>query len=434
MINFILKISRYIYYRIRSIIYHFYQYNILFRWIQFRQKFILSKIQEKDRISVVFFAMNLPMWRYQFLYEALSKHPNFDVHIVLSPCISFSFEQQKKDIEKLREFFDQKKISYIDYHFDDISCYDVKNELNPDILFYPQPSFNILDLKHDSKSFTNKLLCYYPYAFWTAYGDWSYDKPFHNVAWKLYYSTELHKKDAVNIAHNKGKNVVVVGYPNADNFLYTPVQNVWKPQNTKKKRIIWAPHFTIIKERSLVAHASFLWMADFMIEMADKYSEQIQIAFKPHPRLITELYLHPEWGKNKADSYYEKWRNMENGQLDEGEFKDLFMTSDAMIHDSGSFTVEYHYSLKPVMFVIKEKENYAATLCEFGKKALDAHYWGQNKKDIESFIENIVLKNVDTMYSKRKDFYDNYLMPPNEKSVTENTMTDLLRSLNKHEQ
>lgn len=422
-----------IYHRVHSFLYHYYQYHLLFKWIQYKQKHLLVKIQKKDKVSVVFFAMNLPMWRYQSLYEALSKHPYFDTHIVLSPCISFSREQQKKDIELLRTFFNKKSIKYIDFNLEDSTCYDVKGKLKPDILFYTQPSFFILRKEHDSHSFTDKLLCYYPYAFWTALSDWSYDKPFHNIAWKLYYSTELHRKDAIHIAHNKGKNVVVVGYPNADNFLFSPPIDVWKPQKKKKKRLIWAPHFTIIKERSLVSHSNFLWMADFMLNIAQKYAEDIQIAFKPHPRLLTELYLHPEWGKEKANAYYDTWKNLGNGQLDDGEFKDLFMTSDGMIHDSGSFTVEYHYSLKPVMYVIKDKKVYADTLSDFGKLALDAHYFGQNETDIISFIENIILNSNDDMYPIRKKFYDDYLLPPDGKSVTENTLEDLLKSLKTNE-
>ena len=433
MHSFIYNKLRSIYYKIYFFTNHFFQYHYLFKRIQKNQKTVLSQIQKKEKISVVFFAMNLPMWRYQLLYEALLKHKKFNVSIVLSPCISFSKEQQIKDIESLRTFFHKKGISYIDYKFEENTCYDVRNRLNPDILFYPQPSFTLLNKEHDSATFSDRLLCYYPYAFWTALSDWSYDKPFHNIAWKLYYSTELHKIDAKNIAHNKGKNVVVVGYPNADNFLFTSVVDVWKPQNKNKKRLIWAPHFTIIKERSLVAHSSFLWMANFMLDVANKYSEHIQIAFKPHPRLLTELYVHPDWGKEKADAYYETWKNLKNGQLDDGEFKDLFMTSDGMIHDSGSFTVEYHYSLKPVMYITKDKTAYANTLSEFGKLALNAHYFGQNEKDIIAFIEDKILKGNDEMYSIRKQFYDQYLLPPNGKSVTENTMKDLLTSLNLNE-
>jgi CDP-glycerol glycerophosphotransferase (TagB/SpsB family) len=92
-------------------------------------------------------------------------------------------------------------------------------------------------------------------------------------------------------------------------------------------------------------------MAELMLELAQAYKDRIQIAFKPHPSLITQLYQHPDWGKERADDYYARWQQMENTQLETGGYVDLFMTSDAMIHDSGSFVVEYLYANRPVMFV-----------------------------------------------------------------------------------
>lgn len=425
------KIIRSLYFRILSIIHYIYQYYILFKWIRHKQNKTIIRIQNKEKITVVFFAMNLPMWRYQGLYDELLKYSAFEVYLVLSPCKTFSLEQQRLDIEKLRSYFKSKSVTYIDYNFINDAVYDVRNKLNPDLLFYPQPYSHLLVKEHDSTSFYDKLICYYPYAFWTAYSTWSYDEPFHNVAWKLYYSTELHKRDAIEIAHNKGRNVVIVGYPNSDNFLNTQSKDVWKKQSIRKKRIIWAPHFTISEERSFVVHSNFLWMADFMLEVAQKYSEQIQFAFKPHPRLLTELYVHPDWGQARTNSYYQIWKDLENGQFENGEFKDLFMTSDGMIHDCSSFTVEYHYCLKPVMYIQGNLKTYADTLSEFGKLALEAHYLGKNKEDIINFIEKVILGGEDTMFETRKLFYDKYLLPPNGKTVVENTLDDLLKSLKK---
>ena len=223
--------------------------------------------------------------------------------------------------------------------------------------------------------------------------------------------------------------MVVVGYPNADIFLNEPPIDVWKPQKSKKKRLIWAPHFTISQERSFVCHSNFLWMADLMLDIAFRYSDCLQLAFKPHPRLLTELYLHPEWGKERADAYYSTWHTLENTQLDEDEFKDLFMTSDAMIHDCGSFAVEYHYSLKPVMYVLQDKQAYTDTLSQFGRKAIEAHYIGKCQDDIINFIKDIVLDGQDVMLSMRQKFYQEYLLPPNGKQVADNTIDDLLKSL-----
>lgn len=387
-------------------------------------KGLVMYIKQKEKINIVFIASTLSMWRYQHIYTLLSKHPRFKVSIVIVPFVSYSKDQQKNDIITLKAYFDSLGIQY--YIGNSISN-NVLKELSPDILFYPQPYDGQFITQYEHHKFRNRLLCYYPYAFWMSADDWSYNMPLHNYAWKLFYSTDLHRKDAQTFAYNKGRNVEIVGYPNADNFLLKEHLDVWKPQSKCKKRIIWAPHFTIFTD-GYVTQSNFLWMADFMLELANRYIDKIQFVFKPHPRLLTELYKHEKWGKDKTIHYYTEWKTRENTQLEEGEFIDLFMTSDAMIHDSGSFCVEYHYSGNPVMYIADNFEQQLSGKGEFGKQAMRQHYIGKCEEDIINFIENVVLKGDDPMKQGREDFYKQYLLPPNRKSVAENTMDVFLKA------
>lgn len=388
-------------------------------------KMLVWYVKHKKEINVVFIASTLSMWRYQHIYELLKKHPRFKTSIVITPIITYSRDQQKKDILTLRSYFDELGVQY---HFqEEGELFDIREELNPDILFYPQPYPGHYNKKNDYYSFRDRLLCYYPYAFWMSLGDWSYNELLHNYAWKLFYSTVLHREDAKKYAENGGRNIEVVGYPNADDFLCKEHRDVWKPQPLRKKRIIWAPHFTIFSGGYLT-QSNFLWMADFMLELTERYSDEVQFVFKPHPRLITELYNHEDWGKEKAEHYYGEWATRDNTQLETGEFIDLFMTSDAMIHDSGSFCVEYHYSGNPVMYIAENFEQQVAEKGEFGKLAMRQHYVGKCKDDIIEFIEEVVLKGKDPMKQGRDNFYKQYLLPPNGKTVAENTMDVFLKT------
>ena len=119
---------------------------------------------------------------------------------------------------------------------------------------------------------------------------------------------------------------------------------------------------------------------------------------------------------------------MGNAQLESGEFVDLFMTSDAMIHDSGSFCVEYHYSGNPVMYIAKNFEEQVAEKGEFGQLAMRQHYVGKDENDILRFIERVVLQGDDPMKESRRRFVEQYLIPPHGKTVTENTMDILLKA------
>ena len=388
------------------------------------QKGLVIYLRHKNKINIVFVASSLSMWRYQNIYKLLSEHSRFYVSIVILPFSLYTEDQQKNDINALKSYFDSLGIQYF---VEDIISQDILNKLSPDVLFYPQPYVGLYNTQNDYLTFRRRLLCYYPYAFWIAANDWSYDMPLHNYAWKLFYSTDLHRKDAQILAKNKGRNVEVVGYPNADNFLNNKHLDVWKTQIKRKKRIIWAPHYTIIDDGYLT-QSNFLWMAELMLELTNIYKDKIQFAFKPHPRLLSELYKHEDWGKEKALAYYKEWETRENTQLEQGDFIDLFKTSDSMIHDSGSFCVEYHYTGNPVMYISDNLEQLLADRSEFGKLAMLNHYIGKCKDDIINFIENVVLQGNDPMKMEREHFYKNYLLPPNGKSVAENTMDVFLKA------
>ena len=120
---------------------------------------------------------------------------------------------------------------------------------------------------------------------------------------------------------------------------------------------------------------------------------------------------------------------MENTQIETGQFVDLFMTSDAMVHDSGSFAVEYHYSKKPVMFVSKDMTPVLSTLSDFGKKAYGLHYIGGDEAAIRRFIDKVVLGGDDPMREQREQFFSDYLLPPEGKSVAQNMLDDIVGSL-----
>lgn len=393
----------------------------------YKQYKFTKKLCRQDRIKVVFIAMNVSMWRYQSLYELMHKDERFDTYIVISPAVAYSKQQREKDIIDLKSFFSSKKIAYIDFCLDDECPFDIRDNIDPDILFYPQPYDGVLVKEHSYRNFLDKLICYYPYAFWTSKGRWSYDTFFHNHAWRLFYSTQLNYQDAKGIAYNKGRNVVVTGYPNSDLFLAGKYKNVWKHQEIEKKKVIWAPHFTIQKGISSLYLSNFLWMADSMLEIAEKYKDIIQFAFKPHPRLLTELYKNENWGKEKTDNYYHEWEMRDNTQLETGHYIDLFMTSDAMIHDSSSFSVEYLYTKNPVMFITKDIDRIRQDKNALGNFALDCHYIGSTINDIIYFLEKPVLGSHDDLVNNRNSFYHKFLIPPHNKSVAQNTMDAIRR-------
>lgn len=415
MINFSFK---FLFERIKVSLYRFCITHSL------QRKLFLRRVKSKKQINVVFFASNLSMWRYQHLYDLMKAHKCFSVHIVVCPFLLYSKTEQNKNIQELKSFFNSKQMFYIE-----ANSVNIEDDLNPDLLFYPQYCFDVLPPHCDAKKFRNRLLCAYPYGFNNVYASWAYNNFFQNAAWKLFYPTASILEDSKRLSYNKGRNVVITGYPNADDFLSDNTNDVWKEQSPKKKRVIWAPHFTINKDLSPIFFSTFLNFSLFMQKIALEYSEKIQFVFKPHPRLQTELYNHKDWGKSKTDEYYSWWDNQQNTQLETGNFIDLFKLSDAMIHDCGSFSIEYLYTQKPAMYLCRDITYIKEGKNEVGKEALNAHYIGTTESDIANFIEETVLKNNDFMKEKREFFFKKYLTPPNEKTVAQNTLNNILKSL-----
>ena len=389
---------------------------------------LVRDIKDRGYANVVLFACNVAMWHLQGVYDFLRADPRFHVQIILHPLNEFKADKENKYITELRQYFDQRQIPYLDStEWSEEQCQLGKN-IKPDILFYPQPYCHIFQNGLDWENYSSKLLCYLPYAASTITQWWSVNTPFQNRAWKLFYETEYNREEACRYMYIKGKNVVVVGNSDADLFRGKNYNDVWKPQHVSKKRIIWAPHWQIASN-GVMKRASFLWLNEEMLRLASKYSDCVQFAFKPHPWLKPSLYQAPEWGHEKTDAYYLQWSSLPNGQLEEGDYTDLFLTSDAMIHDCGSFTVQYHFSEKPVLFTSYSFNEVRNQLNDLGRAALDAHYQAKNVADIERFITETVINGNDPKLHERKDFYTKYLLPPKGKTVAKAVYDEIVQTL-----
>ena len=161
-----------------------------------------------------------------------------------------------------------------------------------------------------------------------------------------------------------------------------------------------------------------------MLSMAHKYRNSIELCFKPHPLLKNKLYH--AWGKEKTEDYYRKWKDGENTFYIDGEYIDLFMTSDAMIHDSGSFMIEYLYVNKPVMRTYNG-EDPTKMYNDFTLKCLDYYYKAFNEKDIETFIVNVI-QEEDSLKSLRTKFLNDVLIPKGG-MPSENIINDIIDSI-----
>lgn len=375
----------------------------------------VSTLRNKKVISVAFLISDLGKWKTERLYLAMMNHPRCNPMIYVVPYIHYD----NNGLVILEEYLNHKRYNY---HLLERSQ-KITDFIKPDIIFYQEPYNRIIDKNKRYKYNLSSLFCYVAYGFHWNDINWILNQPMLNFCWQIYYENYIALKGVSDHMTNGAKNCIVTGLPITDIFLHhkSEFHNPWIAQHRRKKRIIWAPHYTINYD-SAFCYSTFLSYCDYMLDIAEKYYDNIQIAFKPHPVLLSKLY--EIWGKEKTDNYYNKWKNGGNTQLELGEYVGLFMHSDAMIHDCGTFTVEYHYTQNPVLYLLNGTDH-NKDMNEFGKMAFDLHYKGSCEEDIELFINNMI-EGKDEMKEARERFYNDYLLPPNGNSASDNIIKAIL--------
>lgn len=386
----------------------------------------LRKIKEKDQITCVFLALFDSVWKYDNIYKELQNNSRFKLIVLVCPIVNHGYQNMLEKMDKCYLAMKKKDYNVIKAYDPKTNIYiDLRKDLHPDLLFYTNPYKNLIDKRYYITKFPDILTIYVPYHFSNNNDYKTFNNLFfHNLLWRNYVETEDHKKIYIKHEYLKGTNVVASGYPGIEAFINQ--KNNDDKKNRQKKTIIWAPHHSIHPVGN-VYFSCFIRYSDFMLHMANKYKNAIDIVFKPHPLLRTAL--NKEWGKEKTDIYYHQWETLPNTSLQEGEYINLFLKSDAMIHDSGSFLIEYLYCKKPVMRTMNDVDP-KTMYNDFALDALEVYYKSYNENDIELFIQNII-HGIDPMKEARDRFYQERLLPPNGKLPSVNIIHDILDSINK---
>lgn len=389
----------------------------------------LKIVKQKEKIKVAFFLIHDSVWKYEGVYRLMEKDQRFDPLVIVCPYIVGSESNMQREMDQAYESFKKEGYKVIKTLKENGEWLDVKHEIRPDLVCFTNP-WNLTRPEYLITNFMDTLTCYVPYGFKNSHlYEAHFNKPMQNFTWKFFLETEIHQKLSRIYARNKGLNTIITGYPGMDIFLhkeYKPIDE-WKLKDKKIKRIIWAPHHSISRGATL-DYSTFLSYAEVMLQLADKYKNEIQIAFKPHPVLRPNLSKEEVWGKEKTDEYYQKWEQLSNGLLQEGKYIDLFMTSDGMIHDSSSFVIEYLYTNKPVMFLINN-DSIPEKFNEIGKMAFSRLYHAKSLEDIEEFIKDVIIKGDDKRKEERVEFFNSVVRPPNNLSASENIINNLKSSI-----
>lgn len=384
----------------------------------------VEALSRKSTVRVLFFAIHPAYWRSDTLYKLMLEHPRFSPEILVCGSVEHGKASMQRDTALMCRHLEEKGYSYR-CAFDERTrrWVDVRKEINPDILLYAKPYEGLLPAAYEFDRFPDKLFIYQPYAMQTTNPPELCNTRYCRLSWMQFYENELVFQHSPILKRNSR----ITGSSKADVFLEHAAHPVspWKTsaEHRTVKRVIWAPHHSI--GGGSLAYSNFLTLADDFLDMARQLRGRMQFAFKPHPLLRRTLYEHKLWGRERTDRYYRAWAEEPNLQLEETDYVDLFLTSDALIHDCASFTAEYLMTGKPMMYLAKEHHD--DTLNGFGIAAYSLHYQGSSMQDVERFLHEVVEEGNDPMAVRRNDFCRRYLLPPNNKKAAENMIDEILK-------
>ena len=392
-----------------------------------RQPELLVEKKKKKKIKVVFFPINIGMWKNDYLFHLLQEDPRFE------PCvISFfvpvdSWDFQLRNQREMKAYFEAKGYPYYDMYDEAKEEWLDINLIKPDIVFYTQ-AVNCSYKKYNIQALWKDVLFYYiPYCMGMEQETKGYNTLLFNICTKVFAPSQFHKDYWSSYFFNRGKNIVATGAPSFDYLTNQKVSKCkkWKC-NDGRKRVIWAPHHSITSY-DLLSYSNFIEIADEMLDLAERYSDRVEFVFKPHPRLRPKLEQMPEWGVKRTAAYYKKWEEMPNTNFVDGDYFDLFLTSDAMIHDCSTFMAEYLLTGKPVMFNLRDES--AINLNEYAQGCYKQHYIGKTLEMIERYIDTVVLGGDDPMKEQRLAFVEKELKGGNDDLVAERIYKEIKKDL-----
>lgn len=384
----------------------------------------IQSLKHKDKIRVVFFLLNVDTWKYDSIYRKMKNSKRYEPIVMICPITNKGDDFLLHEFNKSILFCKKEKYDFKEgLNFNNKTLLDVKKDINPDIVFFSNPN-KLTNREFLISNFKDTLSCYATYSYRISkYFAYEYDADLLNLVWLNFCETKYHKELSEKYARNKARNTVISGFPQFDLLTDVSKVNIWKPQHKKLKKIIWAPHWTIRDfQNSTHNWACFLDYYEVFLKIAIEFRAEIQLAMKPHPFLRSVLEREDLWGVEKTNEYFNKWNQINNCQIADGDYIDLFKDSDAMIHDSGGFMAEYLVLNKPIGYTLNDR-NIQDDLNEIGQELINNHYIINNEEELQNFIINVITDN-DELKIERNNFIKNNLLFK-EGEVSENILNEI---------
>lgn len=378
-----------------------------------------AKRHKKITVVILAYASAPSVDNFSRFYHLLAADSLFDVHMVVAPYTHDSIEAMLARIKLAEDFLTDHNIPYIlGYNHSTGNFFNSGEQLKPDLVF-AETNYDWSHKYFLPESFPNSLFYYIPYSPYLADNmEHHFQQKVMVQAYKLFPTIRSDLRLFKEYSPINGKNVYdgVLGSLKLEPLFDADYvhNNVWKKTEKVLKKLIWAPHHT------WAWYGQFVHYKDFMLDIAQSYKDALQISFKPHPALKESLCAVNGWQQKEITAYYDAWSKLENAQLEDGEWIDLFMGSDAMLLDSISFMAEYSATGKPACFIGEYNSDIKPRFNKEGEKVYDILYHANNEDEIIKFIEDVLLNGNDHLALDRSQYIEAELHSDNGKLASTN--------------
>ena len=390
-------------------------YWIIFRQAQTERQLASGLIRLGNKINVYFVFTQAELWGAQSVYEKLAVHEKFEPYVVVMPNfedrVNSHLNTFTQNIKKFREL--GVKVIHGYSEKTGVINFNSLNQGKPCIVFFDQPNPGLPNDWSFLSVSKSALICYIPYGFKVA-NDYQghFNQLLHNIAWRIFCETEWHLNQFKKNGRRNGENVVLSGYPKfdsqrgnekGDSRLYFKNKN---DIAKKRKVVVWAPHWSV--NDSYLGYSTFDRYYEYFSAVVRARQEFFWV-FRPHQRLRYHLTESGFMTQDKIAEFYQIWEESPNSiHYQWSDYLGLFMQTDALITDSGSFLAEYLVTKNPVLLL--ESKN-SVRYNEFGEEIVRSFYNAQSSEDISSFLDDVVKTGIDPLKVAREACSSSVLYP-----------------------
>lgn len=386
------------------------KYAKLFQETEVHYRKLVEKLHDAKRIRFgAYVVYDSTFGAYELMDLMLRNNSKYDPKIVIIPDTSRGIKQLRDQYICTKVFFVKKYgIEYVvdGYDINTDSFLDVSK--NFDVLYCANPYDIMVNKIHQIRYLSKKdvLLISISYGFDALNYAMKFVTPSLEMSlfWKVFVETRYTYEEYKKYQLVHAKNVCLSGYAKMDSYFKAVLQVGTKPIKSKyKKKIIIAPHHTV--KNDILPLSNFLSYYNFIIELATIFPDA-NFVFRPHPLLFVTLVNMKIWTENDVSIYLKRLHCAGIEYSTGGDYFTLFASSDAIIHDCGSFITEWLFTGKPCCFVVRSSKTFRH-LSKLGRKSIKYYNIAYNKNDIIAFIKKILSGSSFIDYSKDQELLDN---------------------------